>query len=67
MHHARYVKNYGLITSTLDRLFNTMWEDYDKVQSRAASNQPLQKLSEKVIVKNTLSKDDMKVNEKLPL
>jgi sterol desaturase/sphingolipid hydroxylase (fatty acid hydroxylase superfamily) len=52
MHHARYVKNYGLITSTLDRLFNTMWEDYDKVQTRAASEQPLQKLSERLIAKN---------------
>jgi sterol desaturase/sphingolipid hydroxylase (fatty acid hydroxylase superfamily) len=51
MHHARYVKNYGLITSTLDRMFNTMWEDYDKVQTRAASDQPLAKLSERFIPK----------------
>jgi len=54
MHHARYVKNYGLITSTLDRLFNTMWEDYDKVQSRAADSQPLQKLSERLMLKTKL-------------
>ncbi len=54
MHHARYVKNYGLITSTLDRLFNTMWEDYDKVQSRAALEQPLEKLSERLIPKKGL-------------
>jgi sterol desaturase/sphingolipid hydroxylase (fatty acid hydroxylase superfamily) len=53
MHHARYVKNYGLITSTLDRMFNTMWEDYDKVQSRAASEQPLDKLSERLVPKKT--------------
>ena len=53
MHHARYVKNYGLITSTLDRMFNTMWQDYDKVQSRAASDQPLNKLSERFIPKDT--------------
>jgi sterol desaturase/sphingolipid hydroxylase (fatty acid hydroxylase superfamily) len=52
MHHARYVKNYGLITSTLDRLFNTMWEDYDKVQTRAASEQPLSKLSERLMKKD---------------
>jgi len=52
MHHARYVKNYGLITSTLDRLFNTMWEDYEIVQSRAASEQPLTKLSERLIKKS---------------
>jgi sterol desaturase/sphingolipid hydroxylase (fatty acid hydroxylase superfamily) len=56
MHHARYVKNYGLITSTLDRMFNTMWEDYDKVQSRAALEQPLQKLSERLIHKQGLNK-----------
>ncbi len=54
MHHARYVKNYGLITSTLDRLFNTMWEDYDKVQNRAAEDQPLQKLSERLNLKEKL-------------
>ena len=54
MHHARYVKNYGLITSTLDRLFNTMWEDYDKVQSRAAAKQPLSKLSERLIPKKNM-------------
>lgn len=53
MHHARYVKNYGLITSTLDKLFNTMWEDYDTVQSRAAAKQPLQKLSERFVQKKT--------------
>jgi len=51
MHHARYVRNYGLMTSTLDRMFNTMWEDYDKVQTRAASSQPLEKLSERLIPK----------------
>ncbi len=54
MHHARYVKNYGLITSTLDRLFNTMWEDYEKVQNNAAENKPLQKLSERLIAKKSI-------------
>src|SRR5687768_11576731 len=54
MHHARYVKNYGLITSTLDRMFNTMWEDYDKVQSRAAAKQPLTKLSERLMPKKNI-------------
>lgn len=57
MHHARYVKNYGLITSTLDRLFNTMWEDYDKVQSRAALEQPLAKLSERLMPKTGPKKE----------
>jgi Delta7-sterol 5-desaturase len=51
MHHARYVKNYGLITSTLDRFFDTMWEDYDKVQSRAAAEKPLSKLSERLVAR----------------
>lgn len=54
MHHARYVKNYGLITSVLDRMFNTMWEDYDKVQTRAASGEPLKKLSERLIPKKSV-------------
>ena len=67
MHHARYVKNYGLITSTLDRLFNTMWEDYDKVQSRAASDQPLQKLSERLTPKKPFKRAYIKSNEKLPI
>ncbi len=47
MHHARYVKNYGLITSVFDRLFNTRWEDSDGVLIRAAEGKPLKKLSEK--------------------
>jgi Delta7-sterol 5-desaturase len=51
MHHARYVKNYGLITSVLDRLFNTMWEDYGEVQTSAADHKPLQKLSQRMIAK----------------
>ncbi len=53
MHHARFVKNYGLITSTLDRVFNTMWDDYDKVQTRAALDQPLAKLSERLVPKKS--------------
>jgi sterol desaturase/sphingolipid hydroxylase (fatty acid hydroxylase superfamily) len=57
MHHARYVKNYGLITSTLDRLFNTMWEDYDKVQTRAAEEQPLNKLSERLMPKKVMTRE----------
>jgi sterol desaturase/sphingolipid hydroxylase (fatty acid hydroxylase superfamily) len=67
MHHARYVKNYGLITSTLDRMFNTMWEDYDKVQARAASNEPLQKLSEKLLPKKPSRFMKKPANEKLPI
>lgn len=47
MHHARYIKNYGLITSVFDRLFNTRWTDYDRVVKRAAEGKPLQRLSER--------------------
>jgi Delta7-sterol 5-desaturase len=47
MHHARFVRNYGLITSVLDRVFNTIWEDYDEVHERVASAQPLKNYREK--------------------
>jgi len=47
MHHARYVKNYGLVTSVFDRLFGTRWNDYEKVLERAANGKPLEKLSER--------------------
>jgi sterol desaturase/sphingolipid hydroxylase (fatty acid hydroxylase superfamily) len=49
LHHARYVKNFGLITPWLDRLFGTEWADVAQVQTRAASGQPLIRLSEKVL------------------
>ena len=53
------IKPYGYalwenIQATLDRMFNTMWEDYDKVQSRAAAKQPLTKLSERMIAKKSI-------------
>lgn len=47
MHHARFIKNYGLITSVLDRIFNTMWQDYDDVHERVTSAQPLKNHREK--------------------
>jgi len=47
MHHARYIKNYGLLTPWLDRLFGTEWDDAAEVQSRAARGQPLLTLSER--------------------
>lgn len=46
MHHARYIKNYGLLTPWLDRLCGTEWEDVPEVQSRAARGKPLRGLSE---------------------
>lgn len=47
MHHARFVKNYGLITSVLDRVFNTMWKDYDEVHERVSTSRPLKNYREK--------------------
>ena len=47
LHHARYVKNYGLITPWLDRIFGTEWQDVSSVQSRAASGRPLTSKSER--------------------
>jgi Delta7-sterol 5-desaturase len=48
LHHARYIKNYGLITPWLDRLFSTEWSDVAEVQTRVALGVPLTRLSEKV-------------------
>jgi Delta7-sterol 5-desaturase len=47
LHHARYIKNYGLITPWFDRLFGTEWVDVPEVQTRAASGEPLLRLGEK--------------------
>jgi sterol desaturase/sphingolipid hydroxylase (fatty acid hydroxylase superfamily) len=47
LHHARYVKNYGLMTPWLDRLFGTAWFDVAAVQARVASGRPLTRLGEK--------------------
>jgi len=48
LHHARYIKNYGLITPWLDRLFGTEWPDVPEIQTCAASGKPLTRLSETV-------------------
>ena len=47
LHHARYVRNYGLMTPWLDRLFGTGWFDVAAVQARVASGRPLTRLGEK--------------------
>lgn len=47
MHHARYVKNYGLLTRVMDRLFDSEWSDTSEVQSRAARGQPLTSLRQR--------------------
>lgn len=48
MHHARYTRNYGLLTPWLDQLFDTEWKDAGLVQTQAAIGQPLRKLSERL-------------------
>lgn len=48
MHHARYVRNYGLLTPWPDALFGTRWEDESDVQTRAANGQALKRLGERV-------------------
>jgi|SRR5215469_6359002 len=48
LHHARYIKNYGLMTPWLDRLFGTEWSDVAEVQTRVASGVPLTHLLERV-------------------
>jgi lathosterol oxidase len=48
MHHARYVKNYGLLTRMMDRLFDSEWDDTSAVQTRAALGQPLTSLRERL-------------------
>jgi sterol desaturase/sphingolipid hydroxylase (fatty acid hydroxylase superfamily) len=47
MHHARYIRNYGLLTPWLDQIFGTEWDDAAEVQSRAARGEPLNALSER--------------------
>ena len=49
MHHARYVRNYGLLTPWFDRLFGTEWRDVAAVQTRAATGLPLTRLGEKCV------------------
>lgn len=49
LHHSRYIKNYGLGTRVLDRLFGTEWTDYEPVYDRIAhERRPLTKLGEKL-------------------
>jgi sterol desaturase/sphingolipid hydroxylase (fatty acid hydroxylase superfamily) len=48
MHHARYLRHYGLFTTIPDRMFNTLWPDYAAVQERAARGEGLTAFHEKV-------------------
>jgi len=51
MHHARYIRNYGLLTPFLDRLFDTAWPDARDVQRRVAGGSPLRKLNERLFAR----------------
>jgi sterol desaturase/sphingolipid hydroxylase (fatty acid hydroxylase superfamily) len=55
LHHARYIKNYGLLTPWLDKLFGTEWKDVDQVQVRAAQGEPLLRLGEKCTLNTVMS------------
>ena len=46
IHHARYIKNYGLLTPFLDNIFGTRWHDSSDIQSRVAAGMPLRSLNE---------------------
>jgi len=48
LHHARYFKNYGLLTPWLDNLFGTGWPDTAEIQSRVAGGKPLTRLGERL-------------------
>ena len=48
MHHARYRKNYGLMTPCLDKLFGTAWEDFSEVQTKVSEGIPMKSLMEKI-------------------
>ncbi len=56
LHHARYIKNYGLLTPWLDKLFNTYWDDYIEVQTRAANNLPMTRINERPKFTDTLDR-----------
>lgn len=48
LHHGRYIKNYGLLTPWLDKLFGTEWKDVSLVQRAAAEGRPFSNLAEKL-------------------
>jgi len=48
LHHSRYTGNYGLGTRVLDRIFQTEWEDYERLYDQICRDKrPLRKLREK--------------------
>jgi sterol desaturase/sphingolipid hydroxylase (fatty acid hydroxylase superfamily) len=50
LHHARYRGHYGLYTTVLDRLFGTIYPDYEQIQARAADGHGLTHLNQRISV-----------------
>lgn len=48
LHHGRVRGHYGLLTTIPDRMFGTFFEDYARVQTRAAEGNGLTRASERV-------------------
>lgn len=48
LHHGRVRGHYGLLTTIPDRLFGTFFEDYPRVQARAAEGRGLTRAAERV-------------------
>lgn len=48
MHHGRFKGHFGLMTTFLDRLHGTYWDDYPDVLDRAASGKPLATFREEI-------------------
>jgi sterol desaturase/sphingolipid hydroxylase (fatty acid hydroxylase superfamily) len=47
LHHGRYDKNYGFITTIFDRLHGTQWDDSDPMKNRARKGRALRSLGER--------------------
>ncbi len=47
MHHARHAGHYGLFTQVLDRLFGTVFDDYEAMHARAREGRGATRLSER--------------------
>ncbi len=49
LHHGRVKGHYGLLTTIPDRIFGTYFEDYPRVQARAARGDGLTRANERVL------------------
>jgi sterol desaturase/sphingolipid hydroxylase (fatty acid hydroxylase superfamily) len=48
LHHARYRGHYGLFTSVLDRMFGSVYPDYELLQDRASVGEGLTRQGERL-------------------